>query len=158
MIQKRSLFLLYIVALCLAAGPTSFAQEKPEVEALINARDFVFVAQTASPLAGKTRHLTSRYELRISPDTAVASLPYFGRAYSPSYNMTGGGIEFTSTDFDYATVRKKRKKWEILLQPHDASDIQELTLTVFENGRADLRVSSQSRQAISFSGFITKRK
>jgi hypothetical protein len=133
------------------------AQEKVSVPNLLKEKNFVFIAQTVSPMAGRTRHLTSRYDVRVQADTVAADLPYFGRAYSSTHNMSGGGISFISTDFDYSVVKSKKNKWEIEIRPNDADDVKELFLTVFENGRADLRVNSNSRQAITYSGYLEKK-
>jgi hypothetical protein len=116
--------------------------------------EFVFVAESVSPMAGRTRTLTSLYDVRITKDTVIADLPYFGRAYSTTYNMSGGGIEFLSTEFDYSVIKKKKGRYEITINPRDARDVRELTLTVFDNGRADLRVTSDTRQTIGFSGHV----
>lgn len=143
-----------VMAAALLLSPGANSQEQKDVAAMLKAQNYTFYAETVSPMASRTRHLTSRYDLRVTTDTIEADLPYFGRSYSPTYNMAGGGIDFTSVDFDYATVKKKKKRWEIIIRPNDAGDVQELNLTVFENGRADLRVTSNSRQAIRYSGYI----
>lgn len=149
-IKKFTLVTLITVAL------TSImqAQDKPNVANLIQSKQFVFVAETVNPMAGRTRTLTSMYDLRVTGDTVIADLPYFGRAYSTTYNMSGGGIEFESTDFSYVVTQKKKSRYVITINPKDASDVRELTLTVFENGRADLRVNSDNRQSIGFSGYV----
>ncbi len=46
---------------------------------------------------------------RVMGDSIVTYLPYFGRAYSVPVNLSQGGIQFTSTDFDY-TIESKRKE------------------------------------------------
>src|SRR5664279_4274207 len=48
---------------------------------MVDSQHFVFVAQTASPLRGGFRNLTSIYDVRVRKDTLVSYLPYFGRAY-----------------------------------------------------------------------------
>lgn len=157
--MKRAMISTVLLSiLMLAITPTdAISQEERSVPDLLKEKNFIFVAQTVSPMAGRTRHLTSRYDVRVSGDTILADLPYFGRAYAPTHNMAGGGIKFVSTDFDYTVVKSKKKKWEIEIRPNDADDVRELYLTVFENGRADLRVNSNSRQAITFSGYLEKK-
>ncbi len=130
------------------------AQEKTAIPDLLQTKEFVFVAESVSPMAGRTRILTSLYDVRVTRDSVIADLPYFGRAYSTTYNMSGGGIEFTSTEFDYSVIKKKKERYEITINPKDARDVRELTLIVFDNGRADLRVTSDNRQTIGFSGHV----
>ncbi len=147
------------MAIILSLSLSSFtimAQEDLDVDATLRSRNYSFIAETVSPMSGRTRQLTTPYDLQVKGDTLIADLPYFGRAFSPTYNMSGGGIEFTSTDYDFVQVKKKKKRWEISFEPRDAGDVRELVLTVFSNGRADLRVSSNSRQGISYRGYIEK--
>ena len=42
-------------------------------------------------------YLSPYYYLKVSKDTVVAYLPYFGRAYTAPADPTEGGIKFTST-------------------------------------------------------------
>ena len=137
-----------------------YAQNKTEDEAtvtrIINEQKFVFNAQTVMPSSGRTRQLTSNYDLTISKDSVASWLPYFGRAFQAPMDPTKGGIQFTSTDFDY-TPAQRNDGWDITIKPKDTRDVQELYLTVFKNGNATLRVSSISRQPISFGGVITEK-
>ena len=136
----------------------SFGQdETPATKNLIEAQLYTFKAQTANPASGGIRQLTSEYDLKISKDTVIAYLPYFGRAYSGPVDLTGGGINFTSMQFEYNVSRGKNNRWKIIIKPKDANDVQELSLTVFENGKADLYVRSNNRQPISFNGYIAGR-
>jgi hypothetical protein len=136
----------------------SFGQnETPATKNLIEAQRYTFKAQTANPASGGTRQLTTEYDLKVSKDTVIAYLPYFGRAYSAPADLTGGGINFTSMQFEYNVSKGKNNRWEIIIKPKDANDVQELSLTVFENGKADLQVRSNNRQPISFSGYLAGR-
>src|SRR5688500_15832809 len=132
-----------------------YAQNNSESEALISraveTQNYVFKAQQAMPSAGRTRQLNTDYDLRVSKDSVASWLPYFGRAYQATLNQTKGGIQFTSIDFEYSTS-PRNDGWEITIKPKDTRDVQELFLTVFKNGSATLRVSSISRQPISFGG------
>jgi hypothetical protein len=126
------------------------------VSKIVSEQNFVFKAQTVMPTTGRTRNLTSDYDLRISKDSVVSWLPYFGRAYQAPLDPTKGGIEFTSGDFAYASSQRN-DGWEITIKPKDTRDVQELFLTIFKNGNANLRVSSISRQPISFSGVVVEK-
>jgi len=144
------------IAMFISIG--SFGQaETPATKNLIEAQRYTFKAQTANPAAGRTRQLTSEYDLKVYQDTVIAYLPYFGRAYSAPVDVTDGGINFTSMKFEYNVSKGKNNRWEIIIKPKDANDVQELSLTVFENGKADLQVRSNNRQPISFNGYIAGR-
>jgi hypothetical protein len=124
----------------------------------VNERNFVFTPQTAMPMRGHSVHLTSYFDLRISKDTLISNLPYYGRAYSASINPSENGLNFTSTKFDYNVTPRKKGGWEISIKPKDANDIREMTFTVFDNGKASLFVNSNNRESISFDGSIAQNK
>jgi hypothetical protein len=128
------------------------------IKNMVDAKNYVFVAQTVLPVSGRTRQLTSYYDLTVSKDTTISALPYFGRAYTTPVDPSEGGINFTSTNFDYTATDRKKGGWDISIKPKDANDVQQLFLTVSEKGYATLQVQSNSRQAISFNGYITERK
>lgn len=160
---SRTGFFMMGVAMVLTAVRCSnevYAQNNSESEALISraveTQNYVFKAQQAMPSAGRTRQLNTDYDLRVSKDSVASWLPYFGRAYQAPMDPTKGGIQFTSTDFDYST-NPRNDGWEITIKPKDTRDVQELFLTVFKNGSATLRVSSISRQPISFGGVVTSK-
>jgi len=124
-------------------------------KSLVDSQQYVFHAQTVNPMSGRQRFLTTDYTVIVSKDTIMTDLPYFGRAYSAPINPSDGGIRFTSTSFDYKVTPRKKGGWDITIQPKDARDVQLLILSIFDNGRADLRVNSINRQPISFNGYIT---
>lgn len=144
---------LALVCLLLFQQDSWSQKDTAAIGSKLRAQQYTFVAQTATPLRGRFIQLTSPYDLRVSMDSVIAALPYFGRAFSATPGSTGGGIDFTSTKFDYKKEWRK-KKWEITIAPHDNTDVNELFLTVFDNGKASLRVSSNNRQSITFDGYI----
>jgi hypothetical protein len=152
---KVALLLSAIVAFSFEAG----AQEKDpaKVRAMVESKNFVFKADYVNPQTGRSRNLTSEYDLTIKPGEVISYLPYFGRAYSAPINSEGG-IKFTSTDFDYKLLKQKEHSWEISIKPKDARDIQEMFLTIFDNGTGSLTVNSLNRQTISFRGYIVAGK
>jgi len=160
--MKTLLNNLKILALLmtLSVATTSSAQDskskESEIKELLDAKNFVFKARSASSTGGGFRQLTSEYDLSLEGDTASSHLPYFGRAYSAPVGSTGGGIRFTSTDFEYRVGEKKNGRWNVLIQPKDVDNVREMLLSVSENGYASLRVLSNNRQPISFDGIVTE--
>lgn len=151
-VRTSLLFLLLTVA------ATAQDREQSSIQQAIETKNFIFRASSATPQRGRIRQLTSEYELVVRPDTVISFLPYFGRVFTAPVNPNDGGIKFTSTDFGYSAGEKKKRRWEIQINPKDVSDITTLYLTVFDNGRASLRVSSINRTAISFNGFVEEGK
>jgi len=154
---------LTVLFIALISSTVAYSQDSKEeriaaqaaaVKSLIESKNYVFVPTSVSPQSGRTRQLTSSYFLKISKDTVVSDLPYFGRAYVAPINSSDAGINFTSTEFDYTETLGKKGAWNITIKLKDQTQAREMNLTIFSNGRTDLIVSSNNRQSISFSGDI----
>jgi hypothetical protein len=145
-------------AAIMAVSTALYAQDndKTDTKTWVETKNYVFNAEFASPQSGQSRPLTSSYDLTVRPDSIISYLPFFGRAYTAPIGVTDGGIKFTSTKFDYKTQARKKGRWEISIRPKDISDVQQLNLTIFDNGRANLRVTSVNRQPISFTGYVVQ--
>jgi hypothetical protein len=133
------------------------AAKAEAVKKMVDESNYVFVANSASPLGGGLRQLTSEYDLKITKDTITAWLPYFGVAHIAPIDPTEGGIKFTTTNFEYTTTRVKNGNWRILIKPRDKNigdmrDVQQMWLTISENGYASLQVISTNRDPIMFDG------
>jgi hypothetical protein len=144
----------------LLTSQAAFAQDSAKTSAKnwVAEKNFVFKPQTALPTRGKSIQLTSYFDLKISKDTMISNLPYYGRAYSASIDPSENGLNFTSTNFDYTVTPRKKGGWEVLIKPKDANNVREMTFTIFENGNASLYVTSNNRESISFNGFITQNR
>ena len=130
-------------------------EQSAEIGKLIQSKNFVFVAQYALPLGGRSVNLTSLYDVKLSGDTITSDLPFYGRAFVAPINPSDGGIHFTSTKFDYTVNEKKKGGWDITIQPKDTKDVRQMFLSVSENGYASLQVTSNNRQAINYTGYVT---
>jgi hypothetical protein len=134
------------------------AIKEARIAAMVDSQTYVFKAQSATPLSGRLKQLTSEYDLTVTPTVVVSDLPYFGRAYTSPIDPSQGGIQFTSKNFEYTKTPRKKGGWDVLIKPKDVSDVQQMILTIFENGYGTLQVISTNRQQISFSGNITRVK
>ena len=145
------------LAFLISTGLSVHAQhlDKTTVSSMVSSGKFIFKAQSANPMTGNNVQLTADYDLKVSPDSLVAFLPYFGRAYTIN-STTEGGIKFTSTDFVYKSKQKRKKGWEVSIQPRDTRDVRQMSLSISPNGYATLQVISNNRQSISFYGFLSK--
>lgn len=158
--------LIPVLLLLTLAVSAAYAQETSEkkrsakevVQDLINDGNYVFRAQSATPMSGRVIQLTSEYDVRVSKDTVIAFLPYFGRAYAAPLDATNGGIKFTSTRFTNDISPKKKGGWDLIIKPTDVKDVQILNFSISENGYATLQVTSINRQPISFYGSISPQK
>jgi len=131
-------------------------QEK--IKNLVDSQTFDFIAETALPISGRSRHLTAGYFLKVRKDSIIAELPYYGKAYEAPMNPSEVGIQFTSVKFVYELTNVKKGGWDIKIKPQDASGTQELFLQISSDGYASLQVTSTKRQLISFNGQIEEAK
>lgn len=132
------------------------ADEKTQVaaavKAVVDAQHYVFRAQTVTATGDLRRQLTDVHTVKVRKDTVEADLPYFGNTYSLS-NSADAGIRFTSTQFEYQ-VKEKKKSWEVTIKPK-TGDARQLSMTIFNDGTALLRVTSTNRQVMLFNGYVT---
>ena len=151
------LVLVCFVAASCSASKQAEDQKATAVKNLVDTRHYVFRAQSVLPMGGRSRQLTTNYDLRVYGDTLIADLPYFGRAYTAPIDPNEGGIHFTSTRFSYKISDAKKGGWNVQILPQDAKDVRELNLYISEAGYGSLQVSSNNRQSISYNGIITER-
>ena len=153
------LLLIAVAGLNIANAQTTKKDKKTTKEAYVktrvDAKRYTFLATYVLPQRGGGRQLTSDYDLRITPDSVVSFLPYFGRAYfDVPYGGGDGGMKFTSTKFTYEVKEKKKGGWEISIKPADVKNIDRLLLNISSDGYASLSVNSVNRDFITFDGYL----
>ena len=165
--MKRLVFTALLILV--AVSGAVYAQEKKSkkerrqeqaeaIQKMVEAQDYKFVAQRALPMSGRSIHLTSVYDLRVSKDTISAYLPYFGRAYVAPMNPSEGGIKFESKDFDYRLENAKKGGWNAFITIKDAGRRISMVLNITASGSANLSVNDDTRQSISFNGYIEEQR
>jgi len=164
---------LLIAAAVFATVQVSAQTDKETTIKLVEAKNLVFNATTAFPLAsadisavlskmpggqsgGAIQLNGAQYQLNIDKDAVEAYLPYYGRAYTTNRDPNESGIKFKSKDFTYVTEKKKKGSYVITIKPKDQKDVQSMILTVGQNGYASLSVVSNYRQSITFNGYIAE--
>lgn len=152
------LFLLTPIIFSHCSSSRKVTLSSTEIKNIIDSTQFIFVAERVNPLRGSSRNLTSYYDVMVKPDTIKCFLPYFGRSYQAPIDPSKGGLDFTSTNFSLDKISKKRNESQILIDPHDISDVQQLTFNIFENGTATLNIVNTHKDPISFYGHIEKIK
>jgi hypothetical protein len=140
------------------------AAEQAAIKNMVDDNHFFFVANLALPMTGGSKLLTSTYDLKVTKDSIIAYLPYYGQAYlAPSPAETDGGIKFTTTNFSFTQKAGKKGGWEITIKPkdHDITnwrDVQQMTLDISKDGYASLAVTSSNRDPISFEGNVVAKE
>lgn len=129
-----------------------------DMVALIEAGNFEFKVQSVNPSGGRTIRPTTLYTMVAKDGMFRADLPYFGRAYQPSYGGNGG-IAFNGTPETIKTTLNERKR-NITLEFKIGGDGEtyNVTLTAGHSGYGDLFISMTRRQSISYYGTISPLK
>lgn len=166
-IVKTVLSIMFSMGLMLASAQT----DKETTAKVIAAQSFIFNATDAYPMESNALNKVlnqlpnsrsslmnlsgGQYEVRVTKDSIVAHLPYFGRTYTPSLDPNEAGTKFKSKDFKYSAVKKK-KDWVITIEPEDIKERQKLIFRISESGYANLSINNYNRQPISFYGYISE--
>ena len=149
--------MLIILVMTSCTGTSRISGERitdaNQVQLALEDKSFRFVAESVLPMRGTRRMLNERYDLQIKGDTLVSDLPYFGRARTAPMNSAEVGIHFTSINYNY-DVSPNGKNWDILIKPLDNNEVRQMNLLVFDNGKATLNVNQNSKDPISYSGYI----
>lgn len=169
---------LGFAALCLLAFEANAQTDKATTAKIVNEKNYIFVATSAIPLnvtevskvlnrmsgppTGGTINLsTDNYDLRITPDSVISYLPFYGRAFNGTAyggNNDESGYKFTSTKFTYETKKGRKKGWDVTIQTNDVKDNVRMNLSISEGGYATLNVVSMNKQSITFNGYLKEAK
>lgn len=169
---------LGFAALCLIALNSNAQTDKATTTKIVDEKNFIFVATSAIPLntmdvsrvlnkmagppTGGTINLnTDNYDLRITPDSVISYLPFYGRAFNATPyggNNDESGYKFTSTKFTYETKKGRKRGWDITIQTKDVKDNVRMNLSISEGGYATLSVVSMNKQSITFNGYLKEAK
>ena len=145
-------FLLLLLSLVTIAQAQ---QTNPEVLQLsINAKNFVFEARQASGIRGRMIQIDAGYTLTVTPEKVVGNLPFFGRSFQGAPGWSDAGMNFEFGEYDYSVKPRKKGGWDLTLRANGNSDVRALYLTVQKTGTASLRIISNSRMGMSYTGFI----
>jgi hypothetical protein len=127
--------------------------KKEQIRKLLNSKTFVFNATHANPLGSGSIYLSSYYDLKITGDSVIAYLPFFGVAYRADYGGKNGGIKFEELMKNYG--KKKIKSGTLIeFKVDNMKDSYLISMTISDIGYASVNISSNNKQAISFYGTI----
>lgn len=171
----KSLKKLVLIALGLIAFTANAQTDKASTTRIVEAKNFIFAATSAIPLnssdvnnvlsrmsgpatAGMINLTGGSYDLKITADSIVAYLPFYGRAYSAPYGIdnTESGYKFTSKKFNYESKKGKKRGWDVFIQTNDVKDNVRMNLSISESGYATLTVTSVNKQSITYNGYLSE--
>lgn len=128
------------------------AQLVEQTKKLIAANAWQFDATQMLPAKGRSRSLTTSYNVVVKEENVNSYLPYFGTAYSASYGGTDSPMIFEAPIEDYSVEDGKKGGYLIKFKAKNKNDVVEYTFNVSDNGSTSLSVNSTNRQHISYYG------
>ncbi len=127
-------------------------QEKAQqIQQKLDSKDFTINVNYMMPMRGGGEALSSPSSLSIQDNTVKSYPPYKGQATSIPYGG-GDGLNFEDKIQDYKDNGLKKDSRIIEFKVEHEGDILEYKVTVYDNGSADIYVSSVKRDNISFRG------
>jgi hypothetical protein len=130
-------------------------EKQKQIEEMINAKEFVFVARTAIPQGGRPIDFTTHTNyVKFHSDLIESYMPYYGRAYTSVGYGNDTGLKFEEKP-DKFTVTKEKKNYQVNVEAKGISDYFNLSLSVGFEGNATLIISSNNRSSISYIGDIS---
>jgi hypothetical protein len=150
--KKLTIFLFFGLSLILTVKAQQTDPEK--LQAAIDSETFIFEANQANGMRGQMIQLTPGYTLNVSPAKVVGDLPFFGRSYQSTPASGDGGMKFELVEFDFLVKPRKKGGWDITIEPTEPSDVRSIYLTVQKTGTASLRINSNSKENMSYNGYI----
>jgi uncharacterized protein DUF4251 len=125
------------------------------VQPLIDSQSFVFSAQTVQPLRSGARPInTGNYSLRVTRDSIVCALPYFGNSNSANLDLAQNILNFRSIKFKYSVTPRKKDSWKVSIKPRDNPYVDQLVLIVGSDGFTTLNIDLTGYDSISFNGAV----
>ena len=130
-------------------------EKQNQVEAMINAKEFVFVARTANPMGMRSVDLTTNTNyVKFKTDLIESYMPFFGQAYGGIGYGGDTGLKFTGKP-EVFTVVKNKKNYQIDATVKGETDLFRISLQVSYEGSASLSIISNNRNTISYTGEIS---
>ncbi len=157
------LLLPFLLVLCLHSFAQSNSDQAKQTSHQklkhgIDARQFHFLATTATGTRGRTAQLTGAYFVFLDGDSLTVSLPFFGTANSSAghYGASNedAGINFHTHKFTYKADTTKKGGWDITIQPEGQSSASRISLSITSEGSCRTIVNSNARSTMSFNGKV----
>ncbi|WP_347841029.1 DUF4251 domain-containing protein [uncultured Draconibacterium sp.] len=162
--MKKAIFIGFLIFSVIAVPAQdkklSRKERKAEREAklteqtkkLIEDKAWQFNASQMLPSSGKSRSLTTSYNVVLKDNEVDSYLPYFGRAYSADYGSTESPMIFKAPIEDYSVEDGKKGGYVVKFSAKNKNDRVTYTFQIGSTGSASLSVNSTNRQHISYHG------
>ena len=156
-----TMLLAAVLASCASARKTEAAKQAEAIalKALIaNStanRTFTVEVGYVVPRRMESRFLTYTYTVRLSGDSIMSNLPYYGVAYKASFEREGP-LDFDGHIDNYTISYPKEGITRVKLFTRNKQERLEYIFDIMDDGDVSLDVYSADRDKINFMGEILK--
>ncbi len=156
------LLLPFLTLLCLHSSAQSGSDQAKQnsyqkLKHGIDAKQFHFLATSATGSKGKTLQLTGGYFIFLGGDSLTVALPFFGSEYQSSHygaSKEDAGINFHTHQFSYKADTTKKGGWDITIQPEGQKSASRIYLSISSSGSCRAAVNSSGRSNMTFYGNV----
>jgi hypothetical protein len=123
----------------------------------IDAKQFHFLASSATGSKGRTVQLTGGYFIFLGGDSLTVALPFYGTEYQSSHygaSKEDAGINFHTHKFSYKADTTKKGGWDITIQPDGQSSASRIFLSISSTGSCRTSITSSGRSAMTYYGNV----
>ena len=157
-----TMLLAAVLASCASTRKTEAAKQAEAIalKALIAnstaSRTFTVEVGYVVPRRMESRFLTSTYTVRLSGDSIMSNLPYYGVAYKASFEREGP-LDFDGHIDNYTISYPKEGITRVKLFTRNKLERLEYIFDVMDDGDVSLDVYSADRDRINFTGEMVLR-
>ena len=175
--RMKNIVLVLLIALflfsCKSSTPSLSAEASKELQGWIENRSFEIKSDRANPKvsnglnplnsevygagsnASSINLVGNPNYLRVHQDSVFAHLPFYGTRQRLQLGKNTGAIQLATIVQNYSSLYKEAKnRTAIHFEAKEGSEIYDVNITVFGNGRTTIHVNSSQRSSISYEGNI----
>jgi len=161
--MKRILAFAFAAALLVSCGP-SFRMSQAEREALasdvawsVDNQDMIIDITAIYPFRGPMIMSSREYSIVINDGKIRTRLPFFGESRtSVIYGVDDSSIVLEDAPLEDLIIDRSRVQrkgqYDIFFAARRRQTVYQFSITVFENGSADIRVTTPSKTPMHYSG------
>jgi len=159
-IYRLLLPFLMVICLHVSAQTNSNQAKQSSYQKLkhgIDAKQFHFLATSATTAKGRTTQLNPGYFIFLTGDSLTVALPFFGTDNQSSHygaSKEDAGINFRTNKFSYKADSTKKGGWDITIQPEGQKSASKIFLSITSSGSCRTSINSSGRSRITFYGNV----
>jgi hypothetical protein len=150
------MILVFVIGLHQTSAQVALKEQNVYAQ-ILKEQDFTFTAQAYATASSEKKQMTDPYSFKVSLDSIVGVLPYYGQSYTAQINLTDGSINFSIQKYTYEFMEKKKGKYQVAIKADDKNTtIQSFYMTIFTDGTGQVDVLSRNREPMTFYGSISR--